>query len=203
VGTPDFDAEALQLASDQSLATIMRCHKAKRLRQLGLTDEEIALQCRIAVRLVDVAVETAKDRHEDFTDEDLAESLMYTLQQQLTGLQEIFRNPGWMYDVKGDALLGPDDQWQPNTERQLQAQREASRVIEGIRKLKGSDAPVRRHMTVEEIHRQETAIRVLATLRPDEIAGLDVVDGEIVYDGPDLLLGDGGVVDRADDQDEY
>lgn len=197
----DFDPEALQLQSDSSLPVMMRIHKVLRLHRAGWTDEQVAEACRMPVRLVPIAIEVGLQRHEDFADDDLNEALLASMMGDLARMDEIARNPGWMYDVKGDPLLGPDEQWQPNTERQIQAQREKSRLVEAIRKLKGSDAPVRRYLTVEEIARNDTARNVLAILRPQEAAALDVVDGEIVYDrdGPPLRLGDGGLVPEDED----
>lgn len=192
----DFDPEAFQLQNDTSLQTVMRCRKAQRLKEAGWSDEDIAIACRLPVRLVPMAIEVANGRHEDFSDDDLNESILFLLKEQLAGLQEIFRNPGFIYDVKGELVLGPDGQPMINTERQIQAQREMSRVIEAIRRLKGSDAPQRRVLSIEELDRQRTAIRYIEELKPREIANLDIQEGEIVYDpeGDSLTLGDGGVV---------
>lgn len=197
----EFDPEALQLQSDTSLPTMMRIHKVLRLHNEGWADQAIAEACRLPVRLVPIAIRVGEDRHESYDAEDLNEALLASMMGDVARMDEIARNPGWRFDVKGEHLEGPDGEWQIDTERQIQAQREKSRLVEGIRRLKGSDAPVRRHLTVEELARQETVVKVLQLLKPAEVEGLDVIDGEISYSGPSLALGDGGIVLDDDDDD--
>lgn len=200
-----FDPEAFQLQNDTSLGNYAKCAKARRMREAGFSDSDIAKACRIPERLVDVAVQAARVKHDDFVnEEDLTEGIFAIMMDQLGMLQEICRNPGFVHDVRGQLVLGPDGQPMLNTERQIQAQRELSRVIEAIRRLRGSDAPVRRHLTVEELGRRDTAFRIIQMLRPQQLEGLVTdEDGELAYEGESLQLGDGGLAGYEDeDEDE-
>lgn len=201
--TPDyFDAEAFQLQNDTSLPGLMRCLKARRLRQEGMTDAQVAEITRIPERLVPLAVQAAEERHPPINGEDLTTAAYYMYEQQLNRLQAIAVAPGFKHDVKGELMLGPDGQPEIDTERQIQAEREYSRGLESIRKLMGSDAPVRRHLSIEEVTRRGRGLELLEQLEtPRAIAAVDVVDGEVVYDpnGPSLTLGDGGLLGEDDE----
>src|SRR5215472_10671393 len=182
--TPDFDPEAFQLQNDQTLAGVLRCLKAKRLRELGIDDVTIADACGIPVRLVQIAVDTADRRHPEEDPEDLTAAMDFKMRDWLGKAEDILSDPGFRYDVKGELLQGPDGSPQIDTERQVQALRETMRLAEGIRKLRGIDAPVKRHLTVEEIGRKQDVRMLIERLRmaPEALAALEVVEGEIVYE---------------------
>jgi hypothetical protein len=196
--TPEFfDAEAFQIQNDTSLPGLMRCLKARRLRQEGMTDQQVAEIIRIPVQLVGLAVQAAEERHPPINGEDLTQATYFMYEQQLGRLQVIASEPGFKHDVKGALMEGPDGRPELDTERQIQAEREISRALESVRRLMGSDAPVRRHLSIEEIGRRDRGLELLEQLKsPLAIGAVDIVDGEVVYDrdGPSLTLGDGGLL---------
>lgn len=200
-GRPD-GALALEFSSDTSLPGLMRALKARTMHRDGKSDQEIADAINVPVELVPLAIEVAEDRHPSFSVEDLTSAMMYKYQQKIGVLEGISANPGFRHDVKGDLMYGPDGQPEIDTERQIQAQREISRDMEALRKLTGTDAPVKRHLSIEEITRKESVRMLAQQLTLPEIEALDIVDGEIVYsnEGPSLQLGDGGLM-REDEGD--
>lgn len=196
-------SRVLEVTSDLTLPGLLRCLKARRMRGEGIPDEEIALAIKLPVELVQVVIDAAEDRHPPVNGEDLTTAAFYNYQLQLDRLDLIAREPGFKHDVKGELVAGPDGEPEIDTERQIQAEREISRTWESIRRLMGSDAPQRRHLTIEEIQRKENVRMLAQQLTTAEIANLDIVDGEIVYEtgGPSLQLGEGGLV-RDDDRED-
>jgi hypothetical protein len=70
--------------------------------------------------------------------------------EQVARTLERIRNPGFKHNVRGDVLTGPDGEPELDVTAQNDAEDTLTKILAGLRKLHGTDAPVKRELTIEE-----------------------------------------------------
>jgi hypothetical protein len=114
------------------------------------------------------------------------------------GLHDTFRHPGYVVDVKGSLVRGPDGQYLEDTDARIKAGTAIIKAIESQRRLHGIDAPARRQPTKDENELDEQLLTILgqvaetqkitaAAQSQRQVRQLehDTVDAEIVSDSDD------------------
>jgi hypothetical protein len=77
------------------------------------------------------------------------------------GLHDTFRNPGFVFDVKGSLVRGPDGEYLEDTDAKIKAGVAIGKMIESQRRLHGVDAPARRQPTKDETELDEQLLAIL------------------------------------------
>jgi hypothetical protein len=120
------------------------------------------------------------------------------MMEVIGGLHETFRHPGYVVDVKGSLVRGPDGQYLENTDARIKAGAAIVKAIESQRRLHGVDAPARRQPTKDENELDEQLRAILGQVAETQkimaeaqsqrqVRQLehDTVDAEIVSDSDD------------------
>jgi hypothetical protein len=163
----------------------LRAITALRMRRNGADNKRIAKALgykspsSVATLIGDALRDHTYDPHEVevYRDYFLAE-----LMQQGEIAVETVRNPGYLYDVKGELVMGPDGQFLENISERTKAQTEWRHIQESARKLLGIDAPqkkIRKNTIIIKNIRE--AAEQLGIVVDDETGGsLDIVDAQVI-----------------------
>lgn len=165
----------------------LRAITALRMRKNGADNRQIAKALgykspnSVTALIGDALRNHVYDQHEIevYRDFFLAE----LIQQGEIALETI-RNPGYLYDVKGELVQGPDGEFLANISERTKAQTEFRHMQESARKLLGIDAPqkkIRKNTII--IRNIREAAEQLGIVVDDE-TGMDIVDADIIEQLP-------------------
>lgn len=162
----------------------LRAITALRMRRNGASNRQIAQALgyksptSVSALIGDALKNHRYDQHEVevYRDYFLAELI-----HQAEIAVETIRNPGYLYDVKGELIMGPDGQFLENISERTKAQTEWRHMQESARKLLGVDAPQRkvRKDTIIIRHVREMAEQLGIDINDAE-AAMDIVDAQVV-----------------------
>lgn len=159
----------------------LRAITALRMRRNGASNTQIAKALgykspsSVTALIGDALKSHQYDRHEVevYRDYFLAELI-----QQGEIATETIRNPGYLYDVKGDLISGPDGEFLPNISERTKAQTEWRHIQESARKLLGVDAPQKKIRKNTTIIKHINEVAGLLGYEVEDEEGMDIVDGE-------------------------
>jgi hypothetical protein len=161
----------------------LRAITALRMRRNGADNRQIAKALgykssnSVSALIGDALKGHTYDQHEIevYRDYFLAELI-----QQGEIAVETIRNPGYLYDVKGDLVSGPDGGFLENISERTKAQTEWRHIQESARKLLGIDAPqkkIRKNTIIIKNIRE--AAEQLGIVVDDDVQ-MDIVDADII-----------------------
>lgn len=165
----------------------LRVIKAIRMHRMGYSYDEIAADMGYASgntirNMIKDAIKEASVAEAD----DLKRWALRKQMEQLAITQDTIDNPGIMFDVKGMPLIGPGGRYQPDLDTRTKAQTEYRHNIESLRRLVGADAPVQKHVTIEQQARQDAINNIFRQLNA---ASETTLTAEVIYESAEQETG--------------